>query len=317
MENLSNDYYSKSILFLEVYYSSGSRRFQNLNYQMFDWTVSKDIKTIYFHYFTSTSYGKNPFDLNINYANSSSPGSNTGTIIIVIFLLVTILVFTIIFYKCRKQLPNRPESLPININNIINLPESQHEVRRKNNEVLMKLLQSKLKPVKFTQSLNKFNNICTICLEDYNLSSEVTVLECGHIFHHTCLKDWLIKNILSPKCPNCNENVLFNHHFIVNANVQSSNVQNRNIENVFNLNNLGGGPGLEISHLNIAQQTSNNAPPIYGRIDININNMYNHPQTVSVEQRNAGQPVNNNYVNSNNQVSNENTGPAQILNIHQ
>ena len=46
------------------------------------------------------------------------------------------------------------------------------------------------------------------CKQTAYFLSSTTYLFCKHIFHYECLKDWLNKNILMPKCPNCNYNVL-------------------------------------------------------------------------------------------------------------
>jgi hypothetical protein len=32
---------------------------------------------------------------------------------------------------------------------------------------------------------------CMICLEEFEPSSDVTLTECTHIFHHDCLKEWI------------------------------------------------------------------------------------------------------------------------------
>jgi hypothetical protein len=47
---------------------------------------------------------------------------------------------------------------------------------------------------------------CCICYSSVNDESMMVELpDCGHLFHHKCVMDWLNKN---PKCPYCRENVI-------------------------------------------------------------------------------------------------------------
>ena len=42
---------------------------------------------------------------------------------------------------------------------------------------------------------------CSICHEDINFcDEEVSVLNCGHLFHQKCLKQWLNTNSTCPEC---------------------------------------------------------------------------------------------------------------------
>ncbi|XP_075700506.1 uncharacterized protein LOC142664933 [Rhinoderma darwinii] len=41
---------------------------------------------------------------------------------------------------------------------------------------------------------------CTICLEDYEIGEQVTVLPCSHLFHLPCIAHWIPTN---PRCPLC------------------------------------------------------------------------------------------------------------------
>jgi hypothetical protein len=63
-------------------------------------------------------------------------------------------------------------------------------------------LQSKEKEVGEHQSAF----FCCICYSSLNDKSMMVELpDCGHLFHHKCVMDWLIKN---PKCPYCRKNVI-------------------------------------------------------------------------------------------------------------
>lgn len=43
-------------------------------------------------------------------------------------------------------------------------------------------------------------NICSICLENMNESSDVTFLTCFHSFHSNCAFSWLKKSATCPLC---------------------------------------------------------------------------------------------------------------------
>jgi len=48
--------------------------------------------------------------------------------------------------------------------------------------------------------------VCTICLEDYDCGESVCLFpECRHVFHRECLVKWVKGN---PKCPNCRRHLL-------------------------------------------------------------------------------------------------------------
>lgn len=47
---------------------------------------------------------------------------------------------------------------------------------------------------------------CLICISDFENGDELTVLPCGHEFHATCIRPWLVDN--SSVCPKCRSSVL-------------------------------------------------------------------------------------------------------------
>lgn len=48
---------------------------------------------------------------------------------------------------------------------------------------------------------NTINKECSVCLENFIKNDELIKLNCNHIFHHNCIKNWLCKE--SNKCPVC------------------------------------------------------------------------------------------------------------------
>ena len=44
---------------------------------------------------------------------------------------------------------------------------------------------------------------CSICLESFNLTSEICTTPCGHVFHCHCIRRWLQRG--NPYCPLCKQ----------------------------------------------------------------------------------------------------------------
>ena len=47
---------------------------------------------------------------------------------------------------------------------------------------------------------------CNICLDDMHKGDQISNLTCNHIFHHSCLKEW-VKNNRLMQCPNCRSKI--------------------------------------------------------------------------------------------------------------
>ena len=59
---------------------------------------------------------------------------------------------------------------------------------------------AKIKTVRITQELLKFNSTCTICQEAFQEGEYLKQLECEHFYHEECIVPWLqVKN----NCPVC------------------------------------------------------------------------------------------------------------------
>ena len=91
--------------------------------------------------------------------------------------------------------------------------ESEISITEINTQKIEKMLKTTLAPIKYYTHLgDKDGNpssVCTICLEDFkDGKSNVSLTPCQHVFHFKCLSNWLMKNVINPKCPNCNHNFL-------------------------------------------------------------------------------------------------------------
>jgi hypothetical protein len=114
----------------------------------------------------------------------------------------------------------------INQNGVINPSQGspQDLLKSRNTEILQKLFENELMGREYSEEFNDYKIfVCSICL-DTLVASLVSKLECKHVFHAHCLKDWLLKDALKPKCPNCNHPVIQSqddsHTALINPNVE-------------------------------------------------------------------------------------------------
>lgn len=215
---------------LEILYIDGSKKYQIFNEIG---TVKQDIAvTQYvFHYFSESESNSLPFIVDVNVRiNDFSTTTLIGIIIAVVVGVILCVIGLILFFKCTRDIAEdrrrrfsliqavQNENAHLNTNQ---QPNSQQNVmsnqasatiqaqlektRSKLKKALQKLFETKLKPKKFDQSLNEFNSTeCTICLEDFDVKSNVSTLLCKHVFHFECIVDWIKKQKGDLKCPNCN-----------------------------------------------------------------------------------------------------------------
>lgn len=217
--NMSNQ--TKSVFQMVMYYKSGKRDVRWGGLESFSWSLDEELKSMEIHYFDSITYNSNPFIISVDYNNES---------ILNYFSWICILLSSIclVCFVCALSCPNASNRN----NNASNVHGIEANRRKTNRKILDKLFTTALVPVVYSEKTNVYKNDCTICLEDFNPNSKVVVLECKHIFHFECLKEWLIKNILHPKCPNCNYDVVFR---IVD---EQHNHYQRPVTNINNVSNL-------------------------------------------------------------------------------
>ena len=135
------------------------------------------------------------------------------TLYIAIPLLI-MLVALIIYLCCKKQDTGLlgGEIRVIGFSNDNESGEENEENKTKahklneNKKKLIVLFKTILSARKYEKTHNKIDcPRCTICYEDFEVNnSVVSITPCQHIFHYKCLNNWLNQNILNPKCPNCN-----------------------------------------------------------------------------------------------------------------
>lgn len=67
-------------------------------------------------------------------------------------------------------------------------------------DVRLKINKEKYKDVKRQDEKH-----CTICMDDYNDDSNVSILKCSHIFHSKCISEW---GMYKAECPVCRDNII-------------------------------------------------------------------------------------------------------------
>jgi len=160
-----------------------------------------------------------------NYITKISHQVNSDSIIKIVMIIITSVIGVIIIiliiliirkYRCKKFINQNSD----NVNNDEHHKKSSYsDIEKRNKEIMTNLYMNELSPKIFYEKdfMNEIHK-CTICLENLKEgSSFVTTTKCGHKFHFNCFKNWIEKNIISPKCPNCNKPII-NEENIKNTN---------------------------------------------------------------------------------------------------
>ena len=140
---------------------------------------------------------------------------------------------------------------------INNLIDYENKILNKINKEKNNLTEEEKEKIKNEQS-----KICNICLSEIEKGK---YLNCGHIFHLKCIKEWVIYN---SNCPICKES-------IINENKRHSNFYNRQVglndNNHYNNNNINN----EMNNQNENDQTFETNETLFDRTNIE-NNIFNY-----------------------------------------
>lgn len=195
-------------------------------------SISRDfdnVKEIYIYLYFSGGVNNLPFSLKITKKGDETKLALYITIGLVI--LACLLCALMIYFLSKKI----SENARIRQRNLIQLAlnrrvrqnndaSSSQNNEEENGEKIEQLIKIVLAPKVFNKKCEGDN--CTICIEDFiEGKSKVSITPCQHIFHYKCLCKWLRQNVLNPKCPNCNHNLL---EYIDNQKIE--NAQTINIE---------------------------------------------------------------------------------------
>jgi hypothetical protein len=147
-------------------------------------------------------------------SSSSKRGLIIGLVVGAIVLVIGVILAIVLINKFRSK---REETMIIQSTNAnpdntttMNNYSEYYRIVNTNKEKVDSLFKTELSPKLYNKS-NTVNDCynCTICMEDFiNNKSIVATTKCGHTFHQKCLQNWIYKNIICPKCPNCNYLIL-------------------------------------------------------------------------------------------------------------
>ena len=89
------------------------------------------------------------------------------------------------------------------------LPAEFFEPVRMNitNKEFINLISRKIMCEKIKTDLGIKNAFCTICQYDIELNQQCTILECNHIYHEECSKQWFTEKCIRPFCPCCRKDI--------------------------------------------------------------------------------------------------------------
>ena len=155
----------------------------------------------------------------------------------------------------------------------------KEEKIKKNKELIKQLFENILTPKIFSKDiiLNNCEN-CSICLDAFECDkSSVCITPCNHIFHYDCLKKWVDDNVLTPKCPNCNNNLINNLMIASQINVDRKSNGNNSNSAAININENRN--GVSLSQNNQIRENEN--------ID-QINNAANSRDNLAINNHNIG-----------------------------
>lgn len=252
---------------IEVHFVNGKTGYIMINDKKGFFYTGSSISNYTIHVYSEKNYNQLPFLLNISYVDTSSnTGSYLGLFISIPLLIILCITISICFYRCSRAIANKA-ALERNRNiiqqqggnrnqiavgiNALDQAQINELLKTSNNIKIAEMIKKELRPVKYRESLNEHKNACTICLEEFLPESEVTLIYCKDIFHHVCLKDWLYKNLLHPKCPNCNYLIIDKENAKANESNNNSNISNNQIKNVPTNNATNRTNDRMIPHLNL------------------------------------------------------------------
>jgi hypothetical protein len=104
------------------------------------------------------------------------------------YLLIGLMLYT--SFCWRRNRPTRDTDLHVSINN---------------QDIINNRLINKIKKNIISVSDIDENSSCSICLDDFNSTTEILFLDCKHIYHSPCILEWITKD---PSCPLCRNSEL-------------------------------------------------------------------------------------------------------------
>ena len=155
--------------------------------------------------------------------SKSNDSSNTGLIVgiiigvVALIAIITVGICVYFHYKKKEKLKFSSVTNSTSNQNAMNITDSNYNMNpqflsiiNNNKQKLEQMFKTELFPQLYQK--NRVTNDCyncTICMENFVENKSVIITaKCNHSFHEKCFKNWAYKNIICPKCPNCNYLIL-------------------------------------------------------------------------------------------------------------
>ena len=129
-------------------------------------------------------------------------------LLILLILIIAIIVFSCLFIKyCYDRCPVfRGWERTVAERLARNRLKRKQEIEELENKKKFYLLNNEIQGFKYNKQLSDFGEKCPICLETYDIYKDVCFTPCRHLFHHSCLKEY-VYGIIDVKCPICKYNL--------------------------------------------------------------------------------------------------------------
>ena len=260
--NNNKQYIDSTQLYLQVTFNDSTSKIFIINEDDYINHINeyfKNIEKIKLNLYFVKGYDCLPFSITIEEMDESlKDNNNNDTLIIILSVVIGFFIFGGIFYflvkKHSQKERQRQHDLFERQLARYNGEGDENEIsQRKKFEKINKLkIENILENSIINKNVNKLKimkekNICSICIERIKLKSRISITTCNHIFHYKCLSTWLYNNIMEPKCPNCQCNLINDENDILilnnknyrntNPNEEENSVRNNQENNVLRLNN--------------------------------------------------------------------------------
>jgi len=245
---------------------------------------------------TNQTYDSIPFTIELK--NSINVKQLIIIVSIFSFFFILMVIGLIKYYCYVKNLNNIYENEEHLANKI------EEDIKVKSCKLILKKIYDDEKYFThddYDKKYEKYGTICSICQENFKIKKDkISITPCEHIFHNDCLKKWFKKNILHPKCPNCNLNMLevekINENNVNIKVIQVKTKKRRLSNNVTSKNNL---MSDEIETNNNLKTMKNNINNIENNINNNNNNINENKKSIENEN-NKNKEENNTIGNTKN-----------------
>ena len=305
---ITSKYSASLIIHITIIYNDDTRTIGTL-----DSNIDKElleVKQIIIRIYSYKSFDESPFSIEIN---KKAEKKSYGLYFAVGTIIVSCILCGLLIYCFSKRIS---ESARIRQRALLEMAmqrqqnqamengtdrnferesENSEDIMEQNFKKIEILLKTSLAAKKYHKNMGlKDGTNCTICIEKFrNNKSKVSVTSCGHVFHYKCLSSWLTKNVVNPKCPNCNHNFLLD-------------IKNEDLVNNNNNNNINVQESNEVVNINTVTTTNNNNNDQNGNLPENMapnRNVINNVENGNIRinrNRNRNRNRSHNHTNNNN-----------------